>query len=51
MNGKLGVFNAILGTILAILFGFLIRNVHQNAVKTAGIESALRNCPCANIDK
>jgi len=51
MNGKLTVFNAVLGTILVILFGFLIRNVHQNAVQTASIKTALLHCPCAKFDK
>lgn len=48
-NGKLTIFNTILGVLLAVLFGFLIRNVHQNAVTTARIEASLRHCDCAKI--
>ena len=51
MNGKLTIFNTVLGCLLAVLFGFLIRNVHQNAVQVAEIRASLHHCDCAKIDK
>jgi len=45
-NGRLTTFNTILGAILVILFGFLIRNVHQNAIQLSELKAEIRHCPC-----
>ena len=50
MNGKLAIFNTVLGMLCVVLFGFLIANVHRNVVRTVKIETALRHCECANIE-